>query len=303
VDAAVGLGLNGINCFIVSAPGATPADVTVAVPGFALYVTSPNLTGTIGNVTMGASSAFLGYNLNVGAIAVGDFTAVDGFNLSAQSVTSTAATSGTITFKGPYSVVGDINAPLCDLTVSDGAQLNAGTVIAKTLHLQDGDYTSVDTTLTDAAVMKNSTLGGATSFTVGGTVDMEGMEIQGAVPFTNGGAVEFRMDSYSKYWFNRFASTLSNPGLLVITELTFTQTVTHDVGALAVGGNTVSIPVPGAKTGMGVVVNPDPLLSDSIALVQQHVSAANVVDVVFYNLSGAPISPGSQNYIVTLSAQ
>lgn len=74
-----------------------------------------------------------------------------------------------------------------------------------------------------------------------------------------------------------------------------------DVGTLAASsGTTVAIPVPGALTGDGVIVNPSPLLPDTIFLVQMHVSGPDAVSVVFFNIDVVGLDPGPIDFIVTL---
>lgn len=77
--------------------------------------------------------------------------------------------------------------------------------------------------------------------------------------------------------------------------------VEADVGALAVGPNTVTLSVPGARPGDAVVVNPSPLLSDLLFIVQTHAAAsAGQISMVIFNFDGAPVSPGPLPWLVTL---
>lgn len=81
------------------------------------------------------------------------------------------------------------------------------------------------------------------------------------------------------------------------------QACSATIGAINNGASlAVSIAVPGARAGMAVVVNPRPTLDDNILLVQEHVSADDTVQVIFYNLSAAPITPGAQTFEVALFA-
>jgi len=76
------------------------------------------------------------------------------------------------------------------------------------------------------------------------------------------------------------------------------STIAFNPGALASGSNTVSIPLVGALATDGAVVNPPATLADTIFVVQVH-AGADAISVVLYNSTGAPISPGSANWLVT----
>lgn len=73
-----------------------------------------------------------------------------------------------------------------------------------------------------------------------------------------------------------------------------------NIGALNPGPTTVAIPFPGAQPGDCLIINPTPLLSDDIFIVQCHVSNLDELSVVFYNISGAPITPGVTPFNVAL---
>lgn len=81
----------------------------------------------------------------------------------------------------------------------------------------------------------------------------------------------------------------------------FQVTVTRDVGALASGSNVISFNVPGAQVGDGVMVNVTEALDNNIfPNIHVHVLAADTVQVNLFNISGAPVVPGSLPYLFTL---
>lgn len=72
---------------------------------------------------------------------------------------------------------------------------------------------------------------------------------------------------------------------------------TLDLGTINPGPATFVFTVAGVAPGDVGAVNPTPALDDNIAVVQYHVSGAGTVQVILFNLSGAPIVVGVQTFL------
>lgn len=81
------------------------------------------------------------------------------------------------------------------------------------------------------------------------------------------------------------------------------QPISVNIGAINNATSlAVTLTVPGAALGMCALVNPRETLDNGLFLVHSHVLAANQVQVVLYNNTAAPITPGVQVFDVALLA-
>ena len=78
------------------------------------------------------------------------------------------------------------------------------------------------------------------------------------------------------------------------------QSVPFDFGTIDPGTASFSIPVPGARPGMALLVNPTDTLSNLIFFVHFHVDGTDSVNLVVYNIDGAPIIVGEEAFLYTL---
>ena len=78
------------------------------------------------------------------------------------------------------------------------------------------------------------------------------------------------------------------------------QSIPFDFGTVDPGTASFFVPVPGARVGDALLVNPTPALSGLIFFVHYHVESSDLVNLEVYNIDGSPIVVGEQSFLYTL---
>lgn len=199
-----------------------------------------------------------------GTIRAGRFVALSG----ALAVEATSASSTIIGIAERACASGEI----CEVTVQGFARLDFGGVVAAGGFIKsDTDGKGIAAT---AGALAHARYIGQTSST------------DATIPSTASGDLKQVM--------------LLTPGIQYYAGVQLRSSVTVDFGSITnATTGTATATVTGAASGDEVVVNA-PSLEANLVLANAHVSAANTVTIRVGNISGAPIDPASQAFIITV---
>ena len=90
------------------------------------------------------------------------------------------------------------------------------------------------------------------------------------------------------------------PGGSILTHI-IKDTVARNLPSIAAGAsNTELFTITGAVIGSSVMISPDIALTDGLIIAYARVSAANTIEVKFFNASTANINMGAANFFITV---